>query len=275
MTATSTVTPEMGAPEDPDRGPGARAGATAVNRSPIAVSRVRRAHEQVYDQLRSMILSGQLARGQRLPPEIALAAEFGVSRGTIREALRLLVAENLIRTAKGASGGNFVTLPTVDHISEFMQRNIDLLTRTELVTLPEFLEARELIEVFAIRRVAERHTDADLEALGATLAVEGAATAHEKFLQNKEFHQILVAACGNTLLQIAAQPIFSVLHTNLLRSELTDEFPRRVCTEHESLLDAIAAGDPDGAEALMRDHLAGLAGVYREIWRPGADLPSP
>ncbi|UGS38309.1 HTH-type transcriptional regulator LutR [Capillimicrobium parvum] len=226
----------------------------------------------MYDQLRSQILSGELSSGHRLPPEVALASGFGVSRGTIREALRLLVAEGLIRTLKGATGGNFVTLPTVDHISEFMQRNIDLLSRTELVTLPEFLDARELIEVYAVRHVAERHTEAGLDALRATLAVESVSTAHEKFLQNKEFHQILVDACGNTLLQIAAQPIFSILHTNLGRSKLTDEFPRRVCSEHRAMLDAISAGDADRAEALMRQHLADLALVYRQIWHSGVDL---
>ncbi len=63
---------------------------------------------------------GRLARGERLPNETLLAREFGVSRATVREALRLLAAQNLIRTAKGAGGGSYVTLPTVDHLSDYM-----------------------------------------------------------------------------------------------------------------------------------------------------------
>jgi GntR family transcriptional repressor for pyruvate dehydrogenase complex len=86
----------------------------------VSVRRVRKAYEQVADQLRELILTGQIAPEQRLPNEAALASQFGVSRPTIREALRVLSAQALIRTTKGSSGGSFVTLPTVDHISEFL-----------------------------------------------------------------------------------------------------------------------------------------------------------
>src|SRR6478609_3101850 len=97
------------------------AGSQAVPTRPI-----RRAFEQVADQLRELIISGQLPRDSRLPSEPVLADQFGVSRGTIREALRLLTAQNLIRTAKGGAGGSFVTLPTVDGVSDFVLSSIDL-----------------------------------------------------------------------------------------------------------------------------------------------------
>ncbi|MBV9422849.1 MAG: FadR family transcriptional regulator, partial [Solirubrobacterales bacterium] len=115
------------------------------------VRRVRKAYEQVYDQLRELIMRGELERGQRLPNEALLAREFGVSRGTVREALRLLAAHGLIRTAKGAGGGSFITLPTVDHVSEFLQVNIGLLNESRDVSAEEMLEARELLESFAAR----------------------------------------------------------------------------------------------------------------------------
>lgn len=239
----------------------------------LELRRVRKAYEQVYDQLRTMILSGELVRGQRLPAEVSLSAEFGVSRGTVREALRLLLAENLIRTAKGAGGGTFVMLPTVDHISEFVQRNIELLSQTDHLTLPEFLEARELIEIFAVRQAALRRTDEEVAALRTTLSEESELPAYEQYLQNKEFHQLLVDACGNTLLQIAAQPIFAILHTHLSRSTLSDEFPKRVCAHHCLILDEIEARNPDEAERLMREHLVYLGTVYNQIWRPATQLP--
>lgn len=232
--------------------------------------RVRRAYEQVYDQLREGILEGAIPNGERLPSEPMLAAEFGVSRSTIRDALRLLQAEGLIRTAKGAGGGSFVTLPTVDHISDFLQRNIELLSLTDDVTLIEFLEARRLIEVFAVRQAAQRRTEADIDALRATLVPEDSTlSADAQYRHNKEFHAVLVEACGNTLLRIAAQPIFSVLQTHLGRSGLTHEFPRRVCSEHGVILEAIERGNPDEAERLMVEHLTWLGEVYRGIWRPG------
>jgi DNA-binding FadR family transcriptional regulator len=257
----------MAAREGDGGGGAGRALSGGNGQGALVLRRVRKAHEQVYDQLRAMILEGELSRGQRLPTEVALAADFGVSRGTIREALRLLVAENLIRTAKGANGGNFVTLPTVDHISQFVQRNIELLSQTDDVTLPQFLEARELIEIFAVRQAAVRRTDRDIEALRATLSLDEGLSPEEQYLQNKEFHGVLVDACGNALLQIAAQPIFSVLHTHLSRSGLPEDFSRNVCREHKTILEAIEAGDPDVAEQLMREHLGRLAEVYREIWR--------
>ena len=66
---------------------------------------MRKAYEQVADQLRELIVTGELAPGERLPTETVLAREFGVSRATVREALRLLAAQGLIRTAKGAAAG--------------------------------------------------------------------------------------------------------------------------------------------------------------------------
>jgi GntR family transcriptional repressor for pyruvate dehydrogenase complex len=238
--------------------------------SGIQPRRVRRAFEQVYDQLRGAILGGGLANGQRLPSEGALATDFGVSRSTVREALRLLLAEGMIRTARGAGGGSFVTLPTVDHVSEFLQRNIELLSLTDDVTLPEFLEARQLIEVFAVRQAARRRTQADLDALRATLVPsDSSLSADAQYRHNKEFHAVLVDTCGNALLRIAAQPIFSVLHTHLGRFALTLDFPRQVCSEHRVILDQIERGDADAAEREMVNHLTSLARVYREIWQPG------
>lgn len=245
------------------------------NGGSLALQRVRKAYEQVYDQLKAKILAGELTRGHRLPTEVALATQFGVSRGTIREALRLLAAENLLRTGKGAGGGNFVMLPTVDHISEFVTRNIELLSHTDDLTLAEFMEARELIETFAVRQAATRRTDSDLTALRATLAPEGQLAPYEQYLQNKDFHSILVGACGNSLLQIAAEPIFYVLSTHMQRSNMPPGFPEAVCREHSAILERIEAGNPDEAEALMREHLANLTAVYDKIWQSGASGPRP
>ena len=105
----------------------------------IPVRPVRKAYEQVADQLRELIVAGELARGERLPNEKVLAGEFGVSRATVREALRLLAAQNLIRTAKGAGGGSYVTLPTADHISEFFRSSLNLLAEAQHVALDELL----------------------------------------------------------------------------------------------------------------------------------------
>ena len=81
----------------------------------------------------------------------------------------MLAAQGLVRTAKGPAGGSFVTLPSVDHISSFVQANVALLTETRHVTLEELLEARELVEVPAARLAAARRSQADLDRLRSTV----------------------------------------------------------------------------------------------------------
>ena len=83
----------------------------------------------------------------------------------MREALRLLGAENLIRTAKGAGGGSFVTVPSADHLSESLRSGLGRLAHAEHVTLEELLEARELLEVPAARLAARRRGEEDVERL--------------------------------------------------------------------------------------------------------------
>jgi GntR family transcriptional regulator, transcriptional repressor for pyruvate dehydrogenase complex len=239
------------------------------------VTRVRKAYEQVYDQLRGLIIRGELGRGERLPGEVDLARQFGVSRGTVREALRALAAHNLVRTAKGASGGTFVTLPTVDHISAFLQANIGLLSETNDVTLEEFLEARRLLEGFAARQCALRHTEADLDRLRATMVEPGVISVAEQFHYNKEFHSVLVDGAGNALLRIAAQPIFSVLQTNLRRDELDASFGERVERDHRAILAAIERGDGDTASAEMDQHLDYLSRTYTSMWRSPENAKFP
>jgi len=212
------------------------------------VKRVRKAYEQVYDQLRELILRGELRRGERLPGEIVRARQFGVSRGTVREALRALAAHNLVRTAKGATGGTFVTLPTVDHISAFLQANITLLSEANDVTLEEFLEARRLLEVFAARQCALRRTGADPERLRRTVVDPAGLPVEAQSLHNKDFHGAVLDGADNALLRIAAQPIFSILQTNLTRQALGAGFAERVDRDHRATLAAIECGAGDAAE---------------------------
>jgi DNA-binding FadR family transcriptional regulator len=232
------------------------------------VRRVRKAYEQVADQLRQLILDGVITPGHRLPNEAALSVQFGVSRATVREALRVLATQNLIRTTKGATGGSFVILPTADHISDFLSANISLLSSTETVSLDEFLELREFLEVPAARLAARRHSAEAVERMEAAIPGDprGLDT-QEQFIHNKDFHSQVVLASGNTLLSIAAQPIFSVLQTNLSRSTLGRRFHDQINADHRAIAAAIASGDEDRAAEEMHRHLAYLRPFYEKAWR--------
>jgi GntR family transcriptional regulator, transcriptional repressor for pyruvate dehydrogenase complex len=247
-----------------------------VDAQDAPIQRVKKAYEQVHEQLRDLIVRGELPRGQRLPNEAVLARQFGVSRGTVREALRVLAAQNLIRTAKGAGGGSFVTLPTVDHVSEFLKANIALLNESQDVSAEEMLEARELLEAFAARRAAHRRTDVDLERLRSCIIEPEEIGTEQQFALNTAFHSAILDASGNTLLRIAGQPIFGLLQTNMRRREIRTDTLGQVNEDHRHILDAIEAGDADEAERHMREHLAFLRETYLRLWthHPGpADEP--
>jgi GntR family transcriptional repressor for pyruvate dehydrogenase complex len=239
----------------------------------MPVRRVRKAYEQVNDQLRELIVSGELAPGERLPNEAVLAREFGVSRATVREALRILTAQNLIRTTKGAGGGSYVTLPTVDHISEFVRGNLNLLSEADHVTLEEFLELRELIEVPAARLAAMRASNADVERLRESIPDQPLGmTTKEQFVYNKGFHTVIVEASANTLLYIATQPVFTVLQTHLARSSLGRSFHLSINEHHRRIFAAIEAGDADAAAAEMHEHLEYLRPAYERAWRHSVSM---
>lgn len=241
-------------------------------RGGIPLRRVRKAYEQVADQLREVVITGELAIGDRLPSEEQLAREFGVSRATIREALRVLAAQGLIRTTKGAGGGSFATLPTVASISSLVHANVTLLTEARHVTLEELLEARELVEVPAARLAAGRRTEEDLERLSATVPDASARLGtKEEFAANTEFHACLIGACRNTLLSVSAGPIFAVLQSNLARSSLGRHFHSSIHDHHRLILDAIRAGDADGAAREMHDHLGFLRPYYERAWKQGTE----
>jgi DNA-binding FadR family transcriptional regulator len=233
----------------------------------LPVRRVRKAHEQIADQLRALIVSGQLAVGEKLPSESALAKEFGVSRATVREALRTLATERLIFTARGTGGGSRVSSPGLDFISEFLQANMRLLTEMHHITLEELLEAREHLETYGARLAAERHSQADLSRLRESVpSAEAAIETQERFGFNINFHTILMEISGNGLLYISALPVFNVLQNSLGRGELPERWLKQVSYDHAQITDAIEACDGDAAAALMKTHLEDLRPHYERMW---------
>ncbi len=229
---------------------------------------VRKAHEQIADQLVALMHAGELGPGARLPSEANLAREFKVSRATVREALRTLAARRLIETTRGARGGSVVASPTVADVSTDLRSSMDLLRQADRVSLDEFLEAREFLEIPAARLAALRHREADLHRLESAIPsspVERDTDA--EFGLHSSFHSIMLEICGNTLLYISAKPVFSVLERALARPNLDPEFSKAVDDQHRRILEAIRSKDPDQAADQMRAHLAFLRPAHERAWR--------
>src|SRR5438034_11575745 len=104
---------------------------------------VTRASSSIVDQIRAAIVGGQLKAGERLPPERELAEQFGVSRVTVRDALRALEAMGLIEVRVGARGGAFVTVPTGSIVGQTMS---DMMAMSA-ITPEDIVEARLVVEL--------------------------------------------------------------------------------------------------------------------------------
>jgi DNA-binding FadR family transcriptional regulator len=227
-----------------------------------------RQYEQVAERLRALVVSGTLQPGARLPNEEVLAREYGVSRPTLREALRSLAAQDLIRTAKGAGGGTYVTLPSVERVSSFVHSSITLLADANDVSLENLLEARELLEVPAARLAATRCRDDDVGRLRGAIPPEPLRLGvDQQFVYNQDFHSVVIECCSNALLVIAAEPIFGVLQRNLARTKLGPRFHRAINEQHRTIADAIEAGDADAAGDEMHAHLEYLRPYYERAWQ--------
>jgi DNA-binding FadR family transcriptional regulator len=161
-----------------------------------------------------------------------------------------------------------VTLPSVNGVSDFVQSSLSLLTDSDDVTLEELLEARELLEVPAARLAAQRRSEEELERLRAAIPEQPLRLGTQgQFVYNQDFHLVVIEGCRNTLLAIAAQPVFAVLQRNLARSKLGARFHRAINDQHRSIAAAIESGDADAAGGEMREHLEFLRPYYERAWR--------
>ena len=225
------------------------------------------AYSRVANELRRLILDGELIPGEQLPVEADLAERFGVSRSTVREALRSLTTQNLAVTVRGVSGGTFVSRPDPDQVSDSLTTGLGFLTVAEELTVAELMQARELLEVPAAGSAARNRTAEQLERILGSLPARPGSDVAPTFDVNRGFHIRIVEAAGNRLLEVMTRPIFYVLQTRFLRDAAPKLFWRQVDTEHRRIADAIERGDPEVAAAEMAEHLAHLHATYTKIDR--------
>jgi GntR family transcriptional repressor for pyruvate dehydrogenase complex len=225
------------------------------------------AYSRVANELRQLILAGELIPGERLPVEDDLAERFGVSRSTVREALRSLTSQNLAITIRGVSGGTFVNRPDPDQVSDLFGIGLGFLTVAEEVSVAEMMEARQLLEVPAARSAAHLRSPEQLERILESIHALPSIEAAPNFDANRGFHMRIVEAAGNRLLEVMTRPIFYVLHTRFLRDAAPRLFWRQVDAEHRRIGEAIELGDSDLAAAEMTEHLEHLHATYKTIDR--------
>ncbi|SOD94747.1 FadR/GntR family transcriptional regulator [Blastococcus haudaquaticus] len=215
---------------------------------------VGRISEVIVDQIRMLIRQGQLIAGDRLPSERELCERFGVSRVTVREALRVLEANGLVEIRVGARGGAFVTAPSSRLVGAGIADLISLATLTAV----EVTEARMVFELGIVALVCERATDEDVAALREICDRSSAALENDDYpLElSAEWHTRFAVATHNRAVAMLVESLHDPLVHSLERArEVAPLHGRQGVEEHRALVEAIAARDADGATDLMRTHL--------------------
>jgi GntR family transcriptional repressor for pyruvate dehydrogenase complex len=233
-----------------------------VNSKPI-----RGASEQVAVQIQHHIQREGLGPDDFLGREEDLAAEFGVSRPTLREALKLLASGNLIRANKGPGGGIFVARTATDGISRSLSDSIAMMLETGAVTLEELLDARLMLEVPLAGHAAHRTNAALVSRLRAAVEAEAADEDDLETLAaaDAEVHRTIAAAAGNGIAEALIGWVFEVLQPSLVATLHGAILPSAVVEQHRALLAAMEKGDPARAERAMKDHLLYLRDVLRMV----------
>ena len=223
-------------------------------------SKPREKPQQIADELRQLIIVGELDEGDSLGHEPDLIERFGVSRPSLREALRILEAEGLISVVRGVQGGVVVHRPD----KRLTARTAAIVLQTRNVSLADVFEARTILEPAAVRLVASgRSRKACAARLRSFIAEEEAAIGDPEAFghANARFHEELVALAGNQTLTIVAEMLNEVVARAVIIVSQSDSngqsaaTRRRGVRSQERLVELIEAGDANGAEAHWRTHM--------------------
>jgi GntR family transcriptional repressor for pyruvate dehydrogenase complex len=223
-------------------------------------ARRREKPQQIADELRALIVSGELAEGDSLGHEPDLVHRFGVSRPSLREALRILEAEGLVTVVRGVHGGVVVHEPD----ERMTARTAALVLQARNVALADVFEARSLLEPLAARAVATmRGRRTAINQLRQLVEREEAVIEDpEGFgFANAAFHARLVALAGNQTLsivaemlnEIVARAVTAVSQAGDVRGSLSTR--RRGIRSQQRLLELVEAGDGAAAEEHWRSHM--------------------
>jgi DNA-binding FadR family transcriptional regulator len=224
-------------------------------------ARLREKPQQIADELRAMIVSGELSEGDSLGREPELVERFGVSRPSLREALRILEAEGLITVVRGVYGGVVVHEPD----QRMTARTASLVLRARNVSLADVFEARSVLEPLAAKAIAtKRNRRAAVAELASLIDKEEASIDDpEQFgVANAAFHESLVSLGGNQTLTIVAEMLTEIVVSAVAAVSKTDDAVgslstrRRGLRSQRRLLELIEAGDAAGAEEHWRAHMA-------------------
>ncbi|MDW4496397.1 GntR family transcriptional regulator [Sulfitobacter sp. D35] len=217
--------------------------------------------------LRDAIVQGRLIVDQRLPSEAELSEQFGVSRPTVREALKRLAAQSLIRTQRGASGGAFVNRLSFQEAQAQQITTSTLLLSMNAISFETACEARFALERACAPLSAQRRQAPHLEAMQTEIARQSdPALSDEAFCASDvAFHRALVDGAGNPVLSYQLAGAVEAMQPLMNMITFTARSRERIVALHRDIADAVASKDGPGAGD-------GLLALEAETLRLGRDV---
>lgn len=232
----------------------------------------RKLYQEVVERLLSRIESGEIAPGDPLPSERELMETYGVGRPAIREALQSLERWGLVTITHGERAR--LVVPSAGNLISQIEEGARHLLRSEPHSLDHLKDARLFLETGLARLAAERADEAGVAVLRQRLDDQKATlTRLDQFLdRDMAFHREIAQLTGNPIFPAIIEATFSWLaayYRSLVRAPGAEML---TIAEHERILEAIAAHQPDEAAAAMRDHLNRANALYRRL-EHGASPP--
>jgi DNA-binding FadR family transcriptional regulator len=210
---------------------------------------------EIVGQIEAAIASGSLKQGDRLPPERELAEIFGVSRITVRDALRTMEALGLLDIKVGATGGAFVQSPP----SEVVEKTFGYMVRLASLDPDEVAEARFAVELNIGTLAVQRATPEDLGVLNEAIEQGRIALANGTYdsSYSREFHALLARAAHNRALEIMVGSFRGAFSMAVVRArEPAEVAHRRSLEEHEAIAKGVTARDAAAVGRALADHFA-------------------
>ncbi len=232
-----------------------------------------RAHEQVLAHLEAELVAGRVALGGRLPAERALAEQLGVSRGSVREAVRVLEAMGVVRTAVG-SGPDAGAVVVGDPVAS-IGLALRLHAATSRLPVRDVVATRVLLETWTVAEAARRCAavadggpppdlvEAERLLLAMDHAVADAPDDAARFhALDAEFHVALATAAGNTVVEAVMASLRQAVNAYVMAAVAAlPSWPttaQRLRAEHHAVVALVRAGDADGAADAVRAHITGF-----------------
>jgi GntR family transcriptional repressor for pyruvate dehydrogenase complex len=226
--------------------------------------------DEAIARIREMIADGRLKPGDRLPKEADLAALLGLSRNSLREAVRALSLIHVLDVRQG--DGTYVTSLEPERLLEAVGFMVELRHNSSLL---EVFEVRRLLEPAATARAAERITAEQLAELELEMQRAEAAETLEQLVEHDlQFHRMIVAAAGNQVLAALLTQLNSpTVRARVWRGLTQDGAQARTLAEHRGIVAALSARRGDLAHACALVHIAGVEEWLRASVQAVEDQP--